>query len=111
MSDETVMTLGPSPGDDVYLNLGRAIAGQCPPGFDEAKLEAELGEGGATMRLACTPEGGSETSLPIEPMAQGQIQELLELIRDKTVGEDKRRWRSCAVTLRKGGRFQMDVHY
>jgi hypothetical protein len=111
MSEELVVTLGPTPGDDVYLNLGRAIASQCPPGFDEAKLDAELGEGGATMSLGCTPAGGAETSLTIDPMAQADIQALLELIRDKTMTEDERRWRSCEVTLRKGGRFQMDVHY
>jgi hypothetical protein len=111
MSEELVMTLGPTPGDETYLSLGRAIAGQCPSGFEEAKLEADLGEGAAEMRLVCTPEGGEETLLAIEPMAQAGIQELLERVRAKTFGEDQRRWHRCAVTLRKGGRFQMDVYY
>lgn len=111
MSGETVMTLGPTPGDDVYLNLGRAIAGQCPSGFEEARLEAEVGEGGATMKLACTPQDGGETPVPIDPMAHGHIHDILALIREKTPTEDERRWRSCTVILRKGGRFQMDVHY
>ena len=60
MSEELVLSIGPTPGDQVYLNLGRAIAGQCPSGFEEARLDAEMGEAPA-MRLACTPEGGPET--------------------------------------------------
>lgn len=111
MSNETVMTLVPTPGDDVYLSLGRAIAGLCPSGFEQATLEAELGEGAATMKLACTPQDGSEAPVPIDPMSQGRIHELLELIREKGAEGDQRRWRKCEVTLRKGGRFQMDVHY
>ena len=41
----------------------------------------------------------------IDPTARGRIQALLEHIRDK----DERGWRSCTVTLRKGGGFAMDV--
>lgn len=105
MSDEIVMTLGRTPDDDPYLELGRAIAGQCPAGFEEARLEAELGEDGATLRLACTPEGGSETRPAVDPIAHDRIQALLERIRD----QDERGWRACTVTLRKGGGFSMDL--
>jgi hypothetical protein len=113
MSEERVMTLGPTPGDDVYLSLGRAIASQCPAGFEEAKLDAEMDGAVASMRLACTPESGSEGPRTIDPMAQADIQALLERIREATVREqdDGRRWNRCAVVLRKGGRFQMDVYY
>ena len=112
MSEELVMTLGPTPGDDVYLMLGRAIASQCPAGFEEAKLEADLGSAVASLRLACTPEGGAEAEQAIDPMAQADIQSLLERIREGSIGEEeKRRWNRCTVTLRKGGRFQMDVYY
>ena len=111
MSEELVLSIGPTPGDDVYLNLGRAIAGQCPSGFEEARLDAEMGEAAAAMRLACTPEGGGETSLALDPLAQGHIQELLEEIRAKTIRENEGPWRKCTVTLRKGGRFAMDVYY
>ena len=113
MSEELVVTLGPTPGDDVYLSLGRAIASQCPSGFEEARLEADLSGAAATMQLACTPEGGAETALPIDAMAQADIEALLLRVRDATVREEDggRRWQRCAVTLRKGGRFQMDVNY
>jgi len=113
MSEERVMTLGPTPGDDVYLSLGRAIAGQCPSGFEEAKLKAEIGGAVASMSLACTAQGESEAPRTIDPMAQADIQSLLERIREATVREEDhgRRWNRCEVTLRKGGRFQMDVYY
>jgi len=105
MSDEIVLTLGRTPDDDPYLELGRAIAGQCPAGFEEARLDAELGERGATLRLACALAGGSEEGVAVDPAAQGRIQALLERIRD----EDERGWRACTVTLRKGGGFSMDL--
>ncbi len=110
MSEELVLSIGPTPGDEVYLNLGRAIAGLCPSGFEEARLDAEMGEAPA-MRLACTPEGGPETPLAVDPLAQAHIQELLEEIRAKTVRENEGPWHKCSVTLRKGGRFAMDVYY
>jgi hypothetical protein len=105
MSDDIVFKLGLPPDEDPYLQLGRAIAGQCPAGFEEARLEAELGEDGAKLQLACTPEGGGETRPAIDQTAHGRIQALLEHIRDK----DERGWRTCTVTLRKGGGFAMDV--
>ena len=113
MSEERVMTIGPTPGDDVYLSLGRAIARQCPTGFEEAKLAASMDGAVASMTLVCTPEGGAETAIAIDPMAQADIQALLERIREATVREedDGRRWKRCEVILRKGGRFQMDVYY
>ena len=113
MSEEFAVTSGPTPGDDVYLSPGRAIAGQCPSGFEEARLEADLSGAAATMRLVCTPQDGAETELPIDPMAQADVQALLERIRDATVREEEagRRWQRCTVILRKGGRFQMDVYY
>ena len=111
MSDTIMLSLGSGAGDEVYLALGRAIAGQSPAGFEEAKLEAEPDEAEAALKLACTPEGGGETAVAIDQAAQVRIRELLAEIRDKGVGEDKRRWRKCVVLLRKGGRFQMDVAY
>ena len=111
MSDMIMLNLGPSAGDDVYLALGRAIAGQCPAGFAEARLDAEPDAADAALQLACTPEGGREIAVAIDPAAQVRIRELLAEVRDKGVGEDGRRWRKCTIVLRKGGRFQMDVAY
>lgn len=111
MNDETVLSLTPTPGDDAFLALGRAIAAQCPSGFEEAKLAAELGGGVAGMELSCTPASGVEVGVQIDPLAQTHIQALLEPIREKMAGEGEPLWRKCVVTLRKGGHFQMDVEY
>ena len=110
MTDETVLTLGPTPESDRYLTLGRAIARQCPPGFREARLEAELDPGSSTMRLACTAQDGSETGVNIDPTARTDIHQLLEDIRGRMAEESGGQgWRRCVVTLREGGRFRMDV--
>ena len=100
------LTLGGTGEDNPYLRLGRAIAGQCPTGFEEARLEATLREGGpAELRLACTPEGGGETRPDLDAEAREGIEALLEAVRERDGGG----WRECTVTLRKGGHFAMDV--
>ena len=110
MAHETVVTLGATPEQDLYLALGRAIAGQCPAGFEEAQLEAELGDAGTTMRLAWTAGDGTEGEPGLGPEAEVRIRELLHEIREKMIREKQGSWRRCRVTLRKGGRFAMDVY-
>jgi hypothetical protein len=110
MSDRMVMRLGHTPSDIRNLNLSRAIARRCPTGFAEARLETDFGEGGARMRLACTPEDGSETAIDLDAAVQDEIRALLEEIH--TASEPGgRAWRRCVVTLRKGGGFLMDIDY
>ena len=101
---EILVTLGGTPEDNPYLRLGRAIAGPCPGGFEEARLEAVLG-GEARMSLDCTPEGGGETKVDLDPAARERIDSLLEEVRARDGGD----WSECTVTLRKGGHFSMDV--
>ena len=100
------LTLGGTGEDSPYLRLGRAIAGQCPNGFEEARLDAALREDGPTeLRLACTPEGGGETRPDIDAEARERIATLLEEVRERDGGG----WSECTVTLRKGGHFAMDI--
>lgn len=93
----------------LYLQLGRAIAGQCPPGFRQARLEASPDEG--AWRLTCTPREGADVEPAIGEEARGALAAPLAEIRDGMEAEDGKRWRSCTVTLIAGGGFQMDVGY
>ena len=111
MSDDRVLRLGPSPGDKIYLILGRAIASQCPAGFDEARLSVEPGGQGFALALVSVHGEQAESPGTIAPEAEAEIRQILQHIRETTPDEQGRVWRGCTVTLRKGGRFQMDVNY
>ena len=100
------ISLGGAAEDNPYLRLGRAIAGRCPKGFEEARLEAALREGEpAQLTLSCTPDGGGEVRPDLSAEARDAIVALLEEVR----GRDGGGWSECTVTLRKGGHFAMDV--
>ena len=109
MDDRTMLTLRPSADNDDYLTLGRTIAAQCPPGFEEARLDAELAEDGGELRIFCTPEGEDEREIEIDPVAQVRLVQLLRQIQGKMTSEEDAPWRKAVVTLRKGGHFRMDV--
>ena len=109
--DRILLTLSPSAADEDYLTLGRTIAAQCAPGFAEARLEAEFDEEGANLRLACTPEGGEEAMVDLDPVARVRLVQLLQPVRAKMPGEGDALWRKGIVTLRRGGHFRMDVEY
>ena len=111
MSDMIMLNLGPSAGNDDYLTLGRTIAAQCPIGFAEARLDAEMSEGGADLQLHCTPDDGEGAPVELDAVAKLRLVQLLGHIRDKMSGEGDALWRKCTIVLRKGGRFQMDVAY
>ena len=108
MADDTMLTLGRTPEQDRYLMLGRAIARICPPGFEEARLEANL-EDGSPMKLATSAEDGTRFQSDVGETSAVDIRRLLEDIRDNPGEQGVRGWRRCTVTLRKGGRFEMDV--
>ncbi len=91
----------------LYLQLGRAIAGQCPPGFQRARLEAAPDQGEAA--LACTLADGSEVGPALSEEAQDAIWAALQAIRDEMEKQEGRLWRRCTVTLVAGGGFEMEV--
>jgi hypothetical protein len=91
----------------LYLQLGRAIAGACPPGFKEARLDAAPDED--RLDLACTMPDGSRVSPPLAGEARQAIGAALGEVRQAMAGEDGKSWRSCTVTLVAGGGFSMEV--
>jgi len=97
--------------EDDYLALGRLIAGNCPAGFSEAILEAELEGNRADLQMGCAMPDGTEVEPDVGQQAVRDLHVLLHGIREKMAEEDGRRWRTCTVTLRKGGHFDLDVTY
>jgi hypothetical protein len=93
--------------NQLYLALGRAIAGQCPPGFKEARLTAAPDED--RLDLACTLADGSQATPALDADARQGIAAALDEVRQAMVGEDGKSWRSCTVTLVAGGGFSMEV--
>jgi len=95
----------------LYLQLGRAIAGQCPPGFREATLSATLDDVDVALALACTSADGSQVRPDLDAAARAAIQAPLEDIREDMARKEGKAWRRCTVTLVAGGGFAMDVDY
>jgi hypothetical protein len=96
--------------NDLYLILGRTIAGLSPPGFAKAALSARMVEGEPpVMSLACTGADGEEDFPPIGEEARDALAAALEAVRDAQAAEDGKAWRTCTVTLSAGGGFDMDV--
>ena len=96
--------------EDKYLQLGRLIAGQCPHGFREARLEGELDTDRTNLKLTWTGQDQSEAGAPLEGVAMDEIHAALNDIREEMArqsGGD--RWRKFVVTLRQGGHFRLDV--
>jgi hypothetical protein len=91
----------------LYLQLGRAIAGACPPGFGEARLDAA--PDGDRFDLACTLPDGSRVNPPLVGEARHAIGAALDEVRRAMAERDGKSWRSCTVTLVAGGGFSMEV--
>ena len=91
----------------LYLQLGRAIAGTCPPGFKEARLDAAPDED--RFDIACTLADGSQAMPALDAEARQGIGAALAEVRQAMAGPDGKSWRSCTVTLVAGGGFSMEV--
>jgi len=91
----------------LYLALGRAIAGICPPGFKEARLTAAPDED--RLDLACTLADGSQVAPALDGEARQGIRTALAEVREAMADENGKSWRSCTVTLVAGGGFSMEV--
>jgi hypothetical protein len=107
---ETILTLGDTPNSDRYLTLGRAIARQCPTGFEEAKLVADLDAETTVRSLDWTAPDGTTGEIGVGPAAETEIGGLLREIRTAMASEEGgQSFRRATVTLRSGGRFRIDV--
>lgn len=95
--------------NEQYLRLGRAIAGQCPVGFTEAKLKAAIEDRETRFGISASMADGTEFEPGLDDAARGEIEAALHEIRDAQAAEDGKAWRTCTVTLIKGGGFHMDV--
>lgn len=95
--------------NETYLRLGRAIAGQCPVGFEQAKLTARVEDQEIRLAIAATMADGTEFEPGLDDGARAEIRAALHDVRDVQAAEDGKAWRTCTVTLIKGGGFQMDV--
>ena len=110
MTSKTELRLGGTPDDEAYLNLGRAIARQCTPGFQQAVLDADLSEEEA-LRLKCRIANGSEFELQLSDEARQQIRQAIGVIRERMAEQDGARFKRATTTLVAGGGFSMDVEY
>jgi hypothetical protein len=95
--------------NDKYLRLGRAIAGQCPVGFEQATLKGRVEDGGMEFGIAAVMADGTAFEPGLDDAAHAEIEAALHDIRDAQAAEDGKAWRTCTVTLIKGGGFHMDV--
>ena len=97
--------------NDLYLALGRTIAGLCPPGFQRAVLDAAMAGDKPALSLVCKDADGAEQFPPIDAAARDALLAALTAARDAQTGADGKAWSRCTVTLSAGGGFAMDVGY
>ncbi len=95
--------------NETYLRLGKAIAGQCPVGFEQARLKATVEDRETRLAIAATMADGTEFEPGLDDAARAEIEAALHDVRDAQAAEDGKAWRTCTVTLIKGGGFHMDV--
>ena len=97
--------------NELYLQLGRTIARQCPAGFAEAKLVAAFDGEVPALNIVATMPDGTEYQPGIGGAERGEIESALAEVRASMAEEDDRPWRGCTVTLIAGGGFSLDVNY
>ena len=97
--------------NDLYLRLGRTIAGQCPTGFAQAKLDAVFDMDVPTLKIVATMPDGTEYEPGIVGTARDELDSALSAVRAAMAEEDDRPWRGCTVTLVAGGGFSLDVDH
>lgn len=96
--------------DDLYLTLGRTIAGLCPPGFAKAELAARMIDGEPPVISLTSWDAAGEDDFPsIGEEERDALAAALSAVRDAQAAEDGKAWRTCTVTLSAGGGFDMDV--
>jgi acetoin utilization deacetylase AcuC-like enzyme len=97
--------------NDLYLQLGRAMAGMCKPGFHRAALLAAMDEAGAALQLTYTLDDGSEWEPELSEDDRGTLRAALAAVRHAREQEEGTVWKTCTVVLTRGGGFELDVGY
>ena len=97
--------------NDLYLKLGRAMAGICKPGFHQAALLASMDDEGGALQLTYTLDDGSEWEPELTEDDRHQLRGVLTEVRHVQGKEDGKVWKTCTVVLTRGGGFEMDVGY
>jgi hypothetical protein len=97
--------------NDLYLKLGRAMAGICKPGFHQAALLGTMDEESAALQLTYSLDDGSEWEPELTEEDRTDLRAALTAIRDAQQQDDGKIWKTCTVVLTRGGGFEMDVGY
>jgi|SRR5690349_2223299 hypothetical protein len=97
--------------NDLYLKLGRAMAGICKPGFHQAALLASMDDEGGALQLTYTLDDGSEWEPELTEDDRHQLRGVLTEVRHVQGQQDGKIWKTCTVVLTRGGGFEMDVGY
>jgi hypothetical protein len=92
-----------------YLGLGRAIAGLCPSGFREARLDAAYEGEVARIGIVATLPDGTRFEPALRGAAEATLRTALGDVRKQMARESGAAWRTCTVTLVHGGGFAIDV--
>lgn len=97
--------------NDLYLKLGRAMAGICKPGFHQAALLASMDDEGGALQLTYTLDDGSEWEPELTEDDRHQLRGVLTEVRHVQGQQDGKVWKTCTVVLTRGGGFEMEVGY
>ena len=97
---------------DHYADLARLALAQCPPGFDEARVAAEVDDGYSEIDLRCR-RGAEEvhvTNFPAEDSFGMHLS--LEAIREAMASQSGgRKWSRCVFRVFRDGNFKFEVEY
>ena len=97
--------------NDLYLKLGRTMAGICKPGFHQAALLASMDDAGGSLQLTYTTDDGEEWEPELTEDDRHQLRGVLTEVRHVQGQQDGKVWKTCTVVLTRGGGFEMDVGY
>ena len=95
--------------NDLYLKLGRTMAGICKPGFHQAALLASMDDEGGALQLTYTTDDGEEWEPELTEDDRHQLRGVLTEVRHVQGQADGKVWKTCTVVLTRGGGFEMDV--
>ena len=98
--------------NDLYMRLGRAIAMKCKPGFARAALLGSMEDNGlSAVQLTYQMDDGREWEPELDDEDREDLRAALAEVREAQEKEDGKVWKTCTVTLTRGGGFEMDVGY